>query len=48
MRKMKTYIEEHRTIETPFDIVWEGRTPGEDPEKAAAIVREWENAGATW
>src|SRR5438876_483144 len=48
IRAMKTYIEEHRTLETPFAIVWEGRTPGENREKAAAIVREWENAGINW
>ena len=48
IRAMKTYIEEHRASHTPFDIVWEGRTPGEDLEKAAAIVRQWEEAGATW
>lgn len=48
IRAMKTYIEEHRTSDTPFDIVWEGRTPGEDREKGAAIVRKWQEAGATW
>ena len=47
-RAMKTYIEEHRILETPFAIVWEGRTPGENREKAAAIVQEWENAGINW
>ena len=48
IRAMKTYIEEHRASDTPFDIVWEGRTPGEDRERGAAIVRKWEEAGATW
>jgi hypothetical protein len=45
---MKTYVEEHRTSDTPFDIVWEGRTPGEDRKSGAAIVSQWEAAGATW
>ena len=45
---MKRYIEEHRTLDTSFDLVWEGKTPGEDRVKAAAIVRQWEEAGATW
>ena len=48
IQAMKTYIDEHHTSITPFDIVWEGRTPGEDREKGAAIVRQWQEAGATW
>ena len=45
---MRAFIEEHRTQTTPFDIIVEGETPGDDPEKAAAIVRGREEAGATW
>ena len=45
---MKRFIDEQRTETTPFDIIWEGRTPGEDREKAAAIVRPWAEVGATW
>ncbi len=45
---MKVFIDEHRTETTPFDIVVEGQTPGDDPEKAASIVRPWAEAGATW
>jgi hypothetical protein len=48
IQAMKTYIDEHHTSNTPFDIIWEGRTPGEDCEKGAAIVRKWQEAGATW
>jgi len=48
IQAMKTYIDEHRTSDIPFDIVWEGRTPGEDREKGAAIVRKWQEAGVTW
>ena len=48
IQAMKAYIDEHHTSNTPFDIVWEGRTPGEDREKGAAIVRKWQEAGATW
>jgi luciferase-like monooxygenase len=48
IRAMKKYVEEHRTPDSLFDIVWEGRTPGEDRERAAAVVRQWEEAGATW
>ncbi|MFL5658730.1 MAG: LLM class flavin-dependent oxidoreductase [Ktedonobacteraceae bacterium] len=48
IRVMKAYIEEHRSQTTPFDIVQEGETPGEDREQARAIVRPYAEAGATW
>jgi hypothetical protein len=48
LRAMKAYIEERRTATTPFDIVYEGRTPGDDPAQAAEIVRPFVKAGATW
>jgi hypothetical protein len=48
LRTMKAWIDEHRTETTPFDIVMEGSTPGDDPSTAAAIVRSWRDAGATW
>jgi hypothetical protein len=47
IREIKEYAEENRT-ETPFDIVWEGQTPGEHPGQAASIVRPYAEAGATW
>ncbi len=48
IQAMKEYIAEHRDQSTPFDIVWEGETPGDDPERAASIVQPWAEAGATW
>ncbi|MBO0784110.1 MAG: LLM class flavin-dependent oxidoreductase, partial [Ktedonobacteraceae bacterium] len=48
IRAIKAYVEAHRTLTTPFDITWEGETPGDDPERAAAIVRPWIDAGITW
>lgn len=48
VREMAAYVASHRTATTPFDIVMEGRTPGEDPAKAADEVRRWADAGATW
>jgi len=48
IRAMKAFIVEHRTQATPFDIVVEGRTPGDDRKKAASIIRPWAKAGATW
>ena len=45
---MKAWIDENRTETTPFDIVVEGTTPGDDPQKAAEKVQPWIEAGATW
>ncbi len=48
IRDMKAYIDANRTLTTPFDIVQEGETPGDDLEQARAIVRPYAEAGATW
>lgn len=48
IRAMASYIAERRAQGTPFDIVMEGETPGDDPAQAAAIVRPFAEAGATW
>ncbi len=48
IRAMKAFVDENRALTTPFDIVWEGESPGDDRERAAAIVRPWAEAGATW
>ena len=52
VRAMKAYVEEHRVgmdLEAaPFDIVWEGQTPGDDLGRAASMVWPFAEAGATW
>ncbi len=48
IRAMKAYIEAHRSLMTPFDIVWEGETPGDDRERAAQIIQPFIDAGITW
>ena len=48
LRAMKLFIDEQRTLVTPFDIVMEGETPGDDAEKAASIVQPLADAGVTW
>ena len=48
VRAMRAYVNDHRALTTPFDIVMEGETPGDDPEKALSIVQPWAEAGATW
>ena len=48
LRAMRDYAAANRAESTPFDIVMEGETPGDDPARAAEIVRPWADAGATW
>ncbi len=48
VRAMRAFVEANRTEKTPFDIVLEGDTPGDDAEQASAILRPYAEAGATW
>ena len=48
IREMQAYIDAHRPAGTPFDLVMEGVTPGDDPQRAADLVRPFAEAGATW
>jgi hypothetical protein len=31
-----------------FEVIMEGETPADDPERARAIVAPWAEAGCTW
>jgi hypothetical protein len=48
LRDMKAYVEEHRTLDGPFDIVMEGSARSDDPEQMASAVRVWAERGVTW
>lgn len=48
IRQMKVYIEANRMETTPFDIIIEGRTPGDDRKKGASIIHSWAEVGVTW
>jgi Luciferase-like monooxygenase len=48
IRAMRAYVEEHRGATTPFDFVYEGETPGDNPARAAAIVGPYVEAGISW
>ena len=48
IQAMKTFIDEQRSQTSPFNIVMEGETPGDDYEKATAIVGPLAQAGVTW
>ncbi|MBI5564078.1 MAG: LLM class flavin-dependent oxidoreductase [Chloroflexi bacterium] len=48
VRAMRDYVAANRTDTAPYDIVVEGRTPGDDRGAASSIVQPWIEAGATW
>jgi alkanesulfonate monooxygenase SsuD/methylene tetrahydromethanopterin reductase-like flavin-dependent oxidoreductase (luciferase family) len=48
IREIKRYVEENREGGDPFDIVWEGETPGDYPDRAASIAGPFAEAGVTW
>lgn len=48
IQALKTYVAEQRSQQTPFDIVIEGETPGDNREQAVATVQPYIEAGTTW
>ncbi len=48
VREIRDYVRARRDPATPFDIIIEGSTPGDDGEEAASIVRPHAESGATW
>jgi alkanesulfonate monooxygenase SsuD/methylene tetrahydromethanopterin reductase-like flavin-dependent oxidoreductase (luciferase family) len=48
LRERRAEIEALRTSPSSLDIITEGETPHDDPARAAAIVRPYAEAGATW
>ncbi len=48
IRAMKAWIDRNRAATTEFDIIMDGKTPGNDRERAVEIIRSWADAGVTW
>ena len=48
IQEMKAWLSQHRESPTPFDIVMEGETPGNDPVAATAMLLPLARAGVTW
>jgi len=42
------FIREHRAGEEPFEVVYPGISPGDQPDDAAAEVAAYRDAGVTW
>lgn len=48
IRDMKAFVEDRRAENTPFDIVMEGETSGEDSAQARETLLPLAEAGVTW
>ncbi len=48
IREMNEFITTNREGDSPFDIIVEGQTPGDDPGEAGKIITPYAQAGATW
>jgi alkanesulfonate monooxygenase SsuD/methylene tetrahydromethanopterin reductase-like flavin-dependent oxidoreductase (luciferase family) len=48
IREMREYIKKNREVNSPFDIIVEGKTPGHDPHSVESIIKPYVDAGATW
>jgi alkanesulfonate monooxygenase SsuD/methylene tetrahydromethanopterin reductase-like flavin-dependent oxidoreductase (luciferase family) len=48
IRAMRAYLDERRPTGPSIDIIYEGRTSGEDPSAARAHIEPFAAAGVTW
>lgn len=48
LSEMVSWVKGNRTDPSPYDVIVEGVTPGDDPVKASDMVRVQADAGATW
>ena len=46
--QIKAYVDSNRAATTPYDIVVEGETPGENRTRAMQVIQPYAEAGATW
>jgi len=48
LAELTRFILTNRDSDSPFDIIIEGQTSGEDPGRAGEIIAAYQDAGATW
>jgi len=48
IREIKAYVKANRSLTSPFDLIVENTSPGDNSVAAAEKVRPWIEAGATW
>ena len=46
--EIKAYVQENRSKREPFDIILEGKSPGDDSKESESIIKPFIEAGATW
>ena len=46
--EINAYIQENRSKKEPFDIIVEGKSPGDDSNESESIIKPFIEAGATW
>ncbi len=46
--EIKAYVQENRSKKAPFDIIVEGKSPGDDSKESMSIIKPFAEAGATW
>lgn len=46
--EINAYVQENRSKKTPFDIILEGKSPGDDLNESISIIKPFAEAGATW
>lgn len=46
--EIKDYIQENRSKKAPFDIIVEGKSPGDNPKVSMSVIKPFAEAGATW
>ncbi len=46
--EIKAFVDEKRTLPSPFDIIVSGSTAGMDSEQQQETMALWKSAGATW
>jgi alkanesulfonate monooxygenase SsuD/methylene tetrahydromethanopterin reductase-like flavin-dependent oxidoreductase (luciferase family) len=47
-REIRAFVEENRAGDGPFDILTEGNTPGDNPDRQREMVAPLAEAGVTW
>lgn len=48
IRAIKAYVDAHRTLTTPFEMVMNGNTTALPPAERQEKLRAWQDAGVTW
>lgn len=48
LEDIRAFVQQHRTLTTPFDMVMMGYTPGQNPDQARKKIAPYQAGGLTW